>query len=39
MAEPGNWAFPKGVQPRQDELRFDLDSALDAVVQLALGNP
>jgi S1-C subfamily serine protease len=34
MAESGNWAFPKGVQPRQDELRFDLDSALDAVVQL-----
>src|SRR5258705_1868556 len=34
MAEPGSWAFPKGVQPRQDELRFDLDSALDAVVQL-----
>ncbi|MBI3528431.1 MAG: serine protease [Betaproteobacteria bacterium] len=34
MAEPGNWAFPKGVQPQQDELRFDLDSALDAVVQL-----
>jgi S1-C subfamily serine protease len=34
MAEPGNWAFPKGVQPRQEELRFDLDSALDAVVQL-----
>ena len=34
MAETGNWAFPKGVQPQQDELRFDLDSALDAVVQL-----
>jgi S1-C subfamily serine protease len=34
MAEQGSWAFPKGVQPRQDELRFDLDSALDAVVQL-----
>ena len=34
MAEPGNWAFPKGLQPRQDELRFDLDSTLDAVVQL-----
>ena len=34
MAEPGNWAFPKGLQPRQDELQFDLDSALDAVVQL-----
>ena len=30
MAEQGNWAFPKSVQPRQDELRFDLDSALDA---------
>jgi S1-C subfamily serine protease len=34
MAEQGNWAFPKGVQPQQDELRFDLDSALDAVVHL-----
>src|SRR6195256_3312428 len=34
MAEAGNWAFPKGVQPQQDELRFDLDAALDAVVQL-----
>jgi S1-C subfamily serine protease len=34
MAEQGNWAFPKGVQPQQDELRFDLDSVLDAVVQL-----
>jgi S1-C subfamily serine protease len=34
MTEQGNWAFPKGVQPRQDELRFDLDSTLDAVVQL-----
>jgi S1-C subfamily serine protease len=34
MAEPGDWAFPKGLQPRQDELRFDLDPALEAVVQL-----
>jgi len=34
MAEEGNWAFPKGVQPQQGELRFDLDSALDAVVLL-----
>ncbi|MEO8156673.1 MAG: S1C family serine protease [Betaproteobacteria bacterium] len=34
MAEQGDWAFPKGVQPRQDDLRFELDSALDAVVQL-----
>ena len=34
MAEKDNWAFPTGMQPRQDELRFDLDSVLDAVVQL-----
>jgi S1-C subfamily serine protease len=34
MAEQGNWAFPKGMQPQQEELRFDLDSALDAVVLL-----
>ena len=34
MAEQGNWAFPKSVQPQQDELRFDLESTLDAVVQL-----
>ena len=39
MAEQGNWAFPKSVQPRQDELRFDLDSALDAVVQLRSAIP
>lgn len=34
MAEQGNWAFPKEVQPRQDELRFELEPVLDAVVQL-----
>ena len=34
MAEQSNWAFPKGMQPQQDELRFDLASALDAVVLL-----
>lgn len=34
MAEEGDWAFPKGMQPQQGTLRFDLDSALDAVVQL-----
>ena len=34
MAEQSNWAFPKGLQPRQEELRFELDQALDAVVQL-----
>ncbi len=34
MAETGNWAFPEGLQPQPEELRFDLDAALDAVVQL-----
>ena len=34
MAEQGSWAFPKGVQPQQDELQFDLGAALDAVVRL-----
>lgn len=34
MAEQGNWAFPMDMQPQQNELRFDLDSALDAVVLL-----
>lgn len=34
MAEQSDWAFPKAVQPQQSELRFDLDSALDAVVRL-----
>ena len=34
MAEQGDWAFPKAVQPQQSELRFDLESALDAVVLL-----
>jgi S1-C subfamily serine protease len=34
MADQGNWAFPKSVQPQQEELRFDLDGALEAVVQL-----
>ena len=34
MAEQGDWAFPKAVQPQPDEVGFDLDSVLDAVVQL-----
>src|SRR4051812_50133511 len=34
MAEQGSWAFPKEVQPRQEELRFELDPVLEAVVQL-----
>jgi S1-C subfamily serine protease len=30
----GNWAFPAALQPSPDESRFDLASALDAVVLL-----
>jgi S1-C subfamily serine protease len=32
MAETSNWAFPPRLQPRPEELRFDLDSALRSVV-------
>jgi S1-C subfamily serine protease len=34
MAEQSDWAFPKAIQPQQNEVRFSLDVALDAVVQL-----
>lgn len=34
MAETSTWAFPDELQPRQDELGFDLGAALDAVVGL-----
>ena len=34
MAEPSNWAFPAALQPSPDEAKFDLASALDAVVLL-----
>jgi S1-C subfamily serine protease len=34
MSEKENWAFPKSVQPEPDELGFDLEAALNAVVQL-----
>ena len=32
MAETSNWAFPPRLQPRPEELRFDLESALRSVV-------
>jgi S1-C subfamily serine protease len=32
MAESSEWAFPAELQPRAEELRFDLDAALDALV-------
>jgi S1-C subfamily serine protease len=34
MDEIGDWAFPESVQPRPEDVRFDLDAALDAVVQV-----
>ncbi|MGH8208628.1 MAG: S1C family serine protease [Steroidobacteraceae bacterium] len=32
MAETSNWAFPARLQPRPEELRFDLEAALRSVV-------
>ena len=32
MAETSNWAFPLRLQPRAEELRFDLEAALRSVV-------
>jgi S1-C subfamily serine protease len=34
MAEQKDWAFPAELRPKPEEWRFDLDGALDAVVQL-----
>jgi len=34
MAESPRWAFPESLQPRAEETAFDLQAALDAVVQL-----
>lgn len=34
MSEDKEWAFPKDLQPRQGDLAFDLESALDAVVNV-----
>jgi S1-C subfamily serine protease len=34
MAEKGDWQFPAELRPRPEDWRFDLDGALDAVVQL-----
>src|SRR5262245_46734923 len=34
MAESSNWAFPETLQPRAEEVPFDLEAALDAVVLL-----
>src|ERR1051325_6005058 len=34
MAEKSDWQFPAEMRPRPEDWRFDLDGALDAVVQL-----
>ncbi|MBL8671978.1 MAG: serine protease [Alphaproteobacteria bacterium] len=34
MADTGDWEFPRPLQPRSEELAFDLDSALSSVVSL-----
>ncbi len=34
MDELGDWAFPESVQPQPQDVRFDLETALDAVVQV-----
>jgi S1-C subfamily serine protease len=34
MAEKESWAFPPSVQPEPDEVGFDLERTLDAVVQV-----
>src|SRR5689334_25032604 len=39
MAEPSQWAFPASLQPNPAETRFDLQSALDAVVALRVEVP
>jgi S1-C subfamily serine protease len=34
MDELGDWAFPESVQPQNEDVSFDLEAALDAVVQV-----
>ncbi|HTS53746.1 MAG TPA: S1C family serine protease [Burkholderiales bacterium] len=34
MSEPSDWAFPAELQPKPEQVRFDLDAALDSVVML-----
>ena len=34
MAEQKDWSFPAELRPKPEDWRFDLDGALDAVVQL-----
>lgn len=34
MENSNDWAFPSELRPRSEDLRFDLDAALDSLVQL-----
>ena len=34
MSETGDWAFPEHLRPQPEQLRFDLQSALDSIVLL-----
>ena len=34
MAESSNWAFPRELRPKPEDVRFDLEAALDSVVLL-----
>ena len=34
MADPSNWALPANLQPKPEEVRFDLNAALDSMVLL-----
>ena len=39
MAEQKSWAFPAEMRPKPEDWRFDLDRALEAVVQLRVEVP
>lgn len=34
MSQLKNWGFPANLQPQSDEVRYDLDAAIESVVQL-----
>jgi S1-C subfamily serine protease len=34
MSEPSDWAFPAELQPKPEQVRFDLEAALNSVVML-----
>src|SRR4026209_1275618 len=39
MAQKSDWQFPVEMRPRPEDWRFDLDGALDAVVQMRAEMP